>query len=1426
MSAGHRDEGPDREGGGERDEHLNRVVQSVSDATKRLSQISNCSTANTKTGKRKNRDTVGPWKLGKTLGKGSSGRVRLAKNMQSGKLAAIKIVPKRNVRHNQKQVTALPYGIEREIIIMKLITHPNIMALYEVWENKSELYLVLEYVEGGELFDYLIARGKLPEQEAIHYFKQIVQGVSYCHNFNICHRDLKPENLLLDKKNKTVKIADFGMAALETTNRLLETSCGSPHYASPEIVMGQKYHGSPSDVWSCGIILFALLTGHLPFNDDNVRKLLLKVQHGKYQMPANVSKEAKDLISKILVVDPAKRITVDKILEHPLLSKYDNSGKGGLNCASEKPEERPKVLDIHSVDDIDETILNNLQILWHGAPKEYLVEKLLQSGFTEEKLFYALLLRYQQRQSVEPTSISSNITSTNGNGAFTKTSNQDQSVINAPKVVQKSQFSINSLLVSPKKTKEGYVASSSRVFKHSVSRRSLHVSPSPMKSSTSCRSLKSSSSKRLQSPNPKAAAQPAKVTSPQPRRRTLHNSASKRSLYSLTSISKRSLNLNEFLQEGTDVKTPKLPSIPLQDQPRREDPKTPTETTYGADAHGGEKPTFISVLHDYPTVDSEGMVFKSSSGTPMIAANAPIIQPAFIFGVGAFPGTKQPSSNSLCKPSLNSQSSPKQSQDAKVSSMRETLKDRRALELEKRVSSHTSESMSPIFPPVRPVIERKHGSDLTAVRDTRSVVKEKRASLSLDPRRTAPEPPRGIETLLRRYSLKNSIKSRSSLKKKRDSGAWSITDKTIFQDLGQVPEDEEQEKESEEKGNDTFIASTEISDTTSSKFKITTSTPIKKDDATAMSSGKVPVNSEQSESEDEATNFDSNTHSYPIPADLKIEDVSTPIKPQGQTDLLRMPSSFMNSSNTFANLNNFISNIDKDYSSGNSDSMEAEKKEQVDKAQCEQNSAQKHPRTLAPGGYLSPSIPRLESENSLSQELGSRMSDLSDLSFANDMPTYTNTAHAVSISPGTHNVCSFSPLEPRSLLDVSSNGKMRSNLHIPLRQLSEDMCDKTITTQEGESVNIFEDAPEEEGSLTTSTSGSVPNIHRKAISIDTMNTSCALMPVSYMRTSIHMNGDSSVLDWGTSDGILPKTRPLPTSNHVRKKSANRLSNNLTLSKSMMSMFKNLDQINVTDIQDPMPVSDLLSKGVDPIEPLEPLKNDQATLKAESIGAESDSINMDLADRKHVTILHDNVSDINSKSKRMENCDKESLGSGVPQAIHLLPTGNKELKSNETLLTPIMESPAGALSATSLIRKETLSSDGKSAKDETKKPSKGNWFIRLIMSFTKPKKTLIQEHTTVLPFDDVNIITLQQFSYQGVEYEIRQMERRKDKQKVEYDCRLLDGDFKFKINIYGENSAATKVSVKQKGRSDELAFMNLNADIETLIKAKENAANVK
>lgn len=364
--------------------HSNNHNQDYNSPEKRLSQGSSASSS------KRTKTHVGPWRLGRTLGRGSSGRVRLAKHNVTGQLAAVKIVPKELV--SSSNANNNNYGIEREVIIMKLIQHPNVMALYDVWENKGELYLVLEYIEGGELFDYLLRKGRLDEKEAIHYFRQIINGVDYCHQFNICHRDLKPENLLLDK-NRNIKIADFGMAALELNDKMLQTSCGSPHYASPEIVSGKNYHGGPSDIWSCGIILFALLTGHLPFDDENIRKLLMKVQTGMFQMPKNISKEAQDLISKMLCVDPEQRIKMVDIIRHPLIRKYQTKKRHLIDNRLNLPFDI--LQPIKSVSEIDEEILKNLQILWHGAKKQDVVAKLLSKEQTSEKTFYCLLMKYR-----------------------------------------------------------------------------------------------------------------------------------------------------------------------------------------------------------------------------------------------------------------------------------------------------------------------------------------------------------------------------------------------------------------------------------------------------------------------------------------------------------------------------------------------------------------------------------------------------------------------------------------------------------------------------------------------------------------------------------------------------------------------------------------------------------------------------------------------------------------------------------------------------------------------------------------------------------------------------------------------------------------------------------------------------------------------
>ncbi|KAI9651850.1 MAG: hypothetical protein M1829_002130 [Trizodia sp. TS-e1964] len=382
---------------------LNNEYQNTN--ANRDSAISATSTTNS--GKSRHKRDVGPWRLGRTLGRGAMGRVRLAKHNFTGQFAAIKIVSKAAAEMTKSSsimgkdfasaadgagpTTQLPFGIEREVVIMRLIEHPNVMSLYDVWENRGEIYLVLEYVEGGELFDYVSKRGRLEEEEAVRFFCQIISGIEYCHSFNICHRDLKPENLLLDR-NGNIKIADFGMAALQPTGRMLSTSCGSPHYASPEIVKGSRYRGDKADIWSCGVILFVILVGYLPFEDQNMTALLRKVTVGRFIMPIGLSTEAQDLIWRMLQVDPSKRISIADIWEHPLLKNYQMSRPSVSMSLSPKEIGHP----VHSRMEIDEEVLRNLKTLWHTETEETIVRRLLAEGPNQEKAFYRLLLKYRE----------------------------------------------------------------------------------------------------------------------------------------------------------------------------------------------------------------------------------------------------------------------------------------------------------------------------------------------------------------------------------------------------------------------------------------------------------------------------------------------------------------------------------------------------------------------------------------------------------------------------------------------------------------------------------------------------------------------------------------------------------------------------------------------------------------------------------------------------------------------------------------------------------------------------------------------------------------------------------------------------------------------------------------------------------------------
>ncbi|KAL4964901.1 serine/threonine-protein kinase [Aspergillus stella-maris] len=246
----------------------------------------------------------------KVLGEGSFGKVKLAIHQPSGRQVALKIISRRKLLSRD-----MIGRVEREIQYLQLLRHPHIIKLYTVISTKTDIVMVLEYAE-RELFDYLVKRGRCNDAEARKFFQQIICAVEYCHRHKIVHRDLKPENLLIDR-NKNVKIADFGLSNIMTDGNFLKTSCGSPNYAAPEVISGKLYAGPEVDVWSCGVILYVLLVGRLPFDDDYIPALFKKIAAGNFHMPTYISSGAARLIRSMLQVHPVHRITIEDIRNDP-----------------------------------------------------------------------------------------------------------------------------------------------------------------------------------------------------------------------------------------------------------------------------------------------------------------------------------------------------------------------------------------------------------------------------------------------------------------------------------------------------------------------------------------------------------------------------------------------------------------------------------------------------------------------------------------------------------------------------------------------------------------------------------------------------------------------------------------------------------------------------------------------------------------------------------------------------------------------------------------------------------------------------------------------------------------------------------------------------------------------------------------------------
>ncbi|XP_054818284.1 CBL-interacting protein kinase 32-like [Prosopis cineraria] len=329
---------------------------------------------------------VGKYEVGRTIGEGTFAKVRFARNSETGEAVALKILDKEKVlKHKMAE------QIRREIATMKLIKHPNVVRLYEVMGSKTKIYIVLEFVTGGELFDKIVNHGRMKESEARRYFQQLINAVDYCHSRGVFHRDLKPENLLLDISGN-LKVSDFGLSALSQQVKddgLLHTTCGTPNYVAPEVLNDRGYDGATADLWSCGVILFVLLAGYLPFDEPNLVNLYKKISAAEFTCPPWLSFSARKLISRILDPNPGTRITIPEILQDEWFKKdykppvFEEKGEANVDDVeavfkdseehhvTEKKEEQPTPMNAFDLISMSKGLnLENLFDIEQGFKRE------------------------------------------------------------------------------------------------------------------------------------------------------------------------------------------------------------------------------------------------------------------------------------------------------------------------------------------------------------------------------------------------------------------------------------------------------------------------------------------------------------------------------------------------------------------------------------------------------------------------------------------------------------------------------------------------------------------------------------------------------------------------------------------------------------------------------------------------------------------------------------------------------------------------------------------------------------------------------------------------------------------------------------------------------------------------------------------------
>ena len=329
----------------------------------------------------------GNYILENTIGEGAFAKVKLGKHIITGEKVAIKILPKKNISSNSNENSNNNINkIQKEINILRRLDHKNIIQLYEIIETKNNLYIVMEYCEGKELFDYIVKRKHLTEREACRYFQQIINGVEYLHLCNITHRDLKPENILLDNK-KRIRISDFGLSGIGPEyDSLLSTPCGTPLYAPPEMLRGEKYNGVYSDIWSCGIILYTMLVGDLPYADSKEKIIYQNIMTHNYYYPDTISDDAVDLIEHMLKINPKERYGFKEIKAHPWFNLIT-------------PKLRPGVINnVHKIP-VDEKILDKIEKM--GYDRNLCKKSVLENNYDSLMAIYLLTLKQSIKEGKE-----------------------------------------------------------------------------------------------------------------------------------------------------------------------------------------------------------------------------------------------------------------------------------------------------------------------------------------------------------------------------------------------------------------------------------------------------------------------------------------------------------------------------------------------------------------------------------------------------------------------------------------------------------------------------------------------------------------------------------------------------------------------------------------------------------------------------------------------------------------------------------------------------------------------------------------------------------------------------------------------------------------------------------------------------------------